>query len=394
MTAGVLCTAVPSRAGFDRRYSPAAQLLLGQARHQRIGLVESVELLDDLPGEAPKMPGRDENTRRRAEYHQVLLAFEQPAEPEHFRRLPSGPHHQRRKGNLSGLRRQQAQPRLRVALFQDLERLAHLRVAEPVLRGLAVEDHPAADRGDRRKLPDDEPVAGQIQTRLLEARLGERAAAGLQFLRFEEDHLGHGLLRPAVEMDLGVVLQGTRGIEQRDRAVEARRRLEEARLGKRHAARDFTGLDTGQVQSSPLPCQGDVSGLVVDFNPAYAYAAPERMDFYLRFLLDSAGDQRSGYHRAKSLHHEGAIDGQTEGQVRGLCRDLRAQPPQLTLQRVKTLAGARAHSHYRRAFEKRPGHKLLRFEFHQVNDFRLYQVGFRDHHQTFSDAKQFADVKV
>src|SRR5438445_128561 len=156
MTAGVLCTAVPSRAGFDRRYSPAAQLLLGQARHQRIGLVESVELLDDLPSEAPKMPGRDENTRRPAAYHQVL--------------------------------------------------------------------------------------------------------------RFEEDHLGQRLLRPAVEMDLGVVLQGTRGIEQRDRAVEARRRLEEARLCKRHAARDFTGLDTGQVQSGPLPCQGDVSGLVVDFN--------------------------------------------------------------------------------------------------------------------------------
>src|SRR5207245_7031525 len=148
---------------------------------------------------------------------------------------------------FSGLLRQQLHSGLAVSMFQDPKGGFHAGVPRPMSRRLVVEHDPASNRRDRRKLPDDEAVAGEIKARVGQPELGISALPGLELLQFEQDDFRQSFRRPAVEVDSGTVLQGTRGREKRQRAIEAGSSLKEVRGREDHASCEFAGLDPYQV---------------------------------------------------------------------------------------------------------------------------------------------------
>ena len=152
--------------------------------------------------------------------------------------------------------------------------------------------------------------------------------------------------------------------------------------------------DSRQVQSRALAGGGAVGGGVVDLDAAHARALSQGEDLNLGFLFHRPRDQRPGDDGSKSLHHEGAVDGEPEGQVGGFGRRLQAQPPQFVLELIQPFAGARAHGHHRRTRQERTRDKFLHLQPHQVQHLAVHQVGLGDDDQAAANSQQLADVEV
>ena len=132
----------------------------------------------------------------------------------------------------------------------------------------------------------------------------------------------------------------------------------------------------------------------MDLDASHTRAATQRENLYFIFLLDSSRDERSRNHRAKTFHHEGAIDGQTEGPVSQFGRGHKTQPLKCSFQPVEAITRPCADGNYGRAFQERAQDEILDFQRHEIKNLRLYKIRFCDHDKPRADAQQFTNVKV
>ncbi len=86
----------------------------------------------------------------------------------------------------------------------------------------------------------------------------------------------------------------------------------------------------------------------MDLRTADASAQPRRKNFYLFLFLYFPRDQGTGDNRAKTFHHEDAINRQAKKRFRVTRRDVNRQPRDLLLQLIESGTGSCAHSDNRR----------------------------------------------
>ena len=142
-----------------------------------------------------------------------------------------------------------------IAVLERFKKWRHGRIGALVTRRVYIESRAAADRYDRRKLTQDEPVARQQKNRLIEAQLGQRRLSRSQFAASDQDDVSNRFRCSLMKMYACPILQWPRRREKRDARVETFRRLEYGRWAEDHPALNFVALDSSQIHSGALTGQ-------------------------------------------------------------------------------------------------------------------------------------------
>src|SRR5438132_7565816 len=113
-------------------------------------------------------------------------------------------------------------------------------------------------------------------------------------------------------MHTGMIAQGPRAGEQRERDVYLVRWPKQSRLGQHHAASQIAGGDivAGKIQGGALTGDSFIGGGAVDLYAAHPRPGALWKNLDLVIFAHPAGDERAGYYGAKSLHAEHAINRQ------------------------------------------------------------------------------------
>ena len=114
-----------------------------------------------------------------------------------------------------------------------------------------------------------------------------------------------GFCGVGVQMHTGVIAQGPRAGEQRERDVYLVRWPKQSRLGQHHAASQIAGGDivAGKIQGGALTGDGFIGSGAVNLHAAHPGTGALRKNLDLVICAHPAG-----YYGAKSLHAEHAID--------------------------------------------------------------------------------------
>src|SRR5713101_1225980 len=371
------------------------QILTGYSRQQRVLFVEPLHPRGNF------LPHFLEHLSRNQHQRLCRNAFRQTGvrelfgDRENFAFAPASARHNILKSQSQhGTLGHRIQHRGLLASLQRLQKSCAPAVSDRWPARCWIEHHTAANRGHRRKLPHDEPVAGQDQHFLLQAQLRQRALPRRQFTAVVQIHLGNGLAGSAVKMNAAALLHLWRGLQQLQPPIDPARGSKFARRSQRHAAPQRGVLYAREIYRGSLPGDRAFRGLAARLHAAHAQPPASREQLDLIAGCNASGNQRAGDHRTESFDRKGAVDRQPEVLRAVLSRDLlrngRQRLPQLQQPRLRP----NAHQNNRSIFQKRSAQVLFDLQPHQPGGVRVHEVAFRQRHYAALHAEQPAYLKV
>ncbi len=262
-------------------------------------------------------------------------------------------------------------------------------------RGSDVENDAAADGGDRGEEADDEAVAGKEEKRLVEAEADVGAAAGLERGGgADAAERGFDFSGAGVEMDGGVVFERLGGGEEVEGAVDELGAQEAAGGGEGHAAVERCGVDAGEVEGGALAGGGSILRLAMDLDAAHAGGGQGRVNFHFIAGGDGAGGESSGGDGAEAVERKGAVERQAEIAVGGAGRDGGGEREEALAKFVQTRPGDGAYRDDGRAFEEGAANEFFDFQFDELDDLGVDEIGLGKNYQAAGNSEQAADVEM
>ena len=179
-----------------------------------------------------------------------------------------------------------------------------------------------------------------------------------------------------IEVHACAVLEGLGRAQQRKTDIHQSSRGKQSRVHRHHAAgQNVSGNSrTGEIQCSALSGHSFVAGRSVHLHPAHPRPQFLRKNFHLSLFANAARNHRARDHGAKSLHGEGAVNGQAKIRILVFGRNFGCQACQRLLQLFQPRTFTRADRNDGRGsrVEKRAAQKVFEFRPHHLQGVGIH----------------------